>query len=70
MKCDYKNGHLLSTKIWFGGNNTYWNLFEDNDPKLTSKICKKFKVDNRMQSLLWPSQSLDCNSIENVSFVA
>ncbi|CAF3005901.1 unnamed protein product [Rotaria sp. Silwood2] len=40
--------------------------FEDNDPKHTSKICKRFKVDNGVQSLPWPSQSPDCNPIENV----
>ena len=62
----YKNGLLPSTKIWFGDNNTYWNLLEHNDPKHTSKICKKFKVDNGIQPLPWPSQSPDCNPIENV----
>ena len=62
----YKNGLLPSTKKWFGDNDTYWNLLEDNDPKHTSKICKKFKVDNGIQSLSWPSQSTDCNPIENV----
>ena len=62
----YKNGLLPSTKKRFGDNNTYWNLLEDNDPKHTSKIYKKFKVDNGIQSLPWPSQSPDCNPIENV----
>ena len=62
----YKNGLLPSTKKWFDDNNTYWNLLEDNDPKHTSKICKKFKVDNGIQSISWPSQSPDCNPIENV----
>ena len=58
----------LMCKIYkrFGDNNTYWNLLEDNDPKHTSKISKKFKVDNGIQSLSWPSQSPDCNPIENV----
>ncbi|CAF1996242.1 unnamed protein product [Rotaria magnacalcarata] len=41
-------------------------LLEDNDPKHTSKMCKRFKVDNGIQSLAWPSQSPDCNPIENI----
>ncbi|CAM4964110.1 unnamed protein product [Rotaria socialis] len=62
----YKNGLLPSTKKWFGNNASHWKLLEDNDPKHTSKMCKRFKVDNGIQSLAWPSQSPDCNPIENV----
>ncbi|CAF3466931.1 unnamed protein product [Rotaria sp. Silwood2] len=62
----YKYGLVPSTKKWFGDNNTNWSLLKDNDPKHTSKMCKRFKVDNGVQSLPWPSQSPDCNPIENV----
>jgi transposase len=62
----YKNELLPSVKKWFGDNNYYWKLLEDNDPKHTSKTSKKFKVNSGIQSLSWPSQSPDCNPIENV----
>ncbi|CAF4040016.1 unnamed protein product [Rotaria sp. Silwood1] len=29
-------------------------------------MCKRFKVDNGVQSLPWSSQSPDCNPIENI----
>ncbi|CAF2994437.1 unnamed protein product [Rotaria sp. Silwood2] len=62
----YQNGLLPSVKKWFGDNSNHWTLLEDNDPKHTSKTSKTFKTNNGMQSLPWPSQSPDCNPIENV----
>lgn len=62
----YKKGLLPSAKKWFGDNNFNWRLLEDNDPKHVSKTSKTFKVNNDIQSLPWPSQSPDCNPIENV----
>ncbi len=62
----YKNGLLPSVKIWFGDTNYSWKLLEDNDPKHTSKTSKTFKVNNGIQSLPCPSQSPDCNPVENV----
>jgi hypothetical protein len=62
----YKNGLLSSVKRWFGDHSSSWKLLEDNDPKHMSKMSKTFKVENGIQSLPWPSQSPDCNPIENV----
>jgi hypothetical protein len=62
----YNNGLLPSARKWFGENNSHWKLLEDNDLKHLSKMSKKFKVDNDIQSLPWPSQSPDCKPIENV----
>jgi hypothetical protein len=62
----YKNGLLPSVKKWFGESSNYWKLLEDNDPKHTSQMSKTFKVKNGIHSLPWPSQSPDCNPIENV----
>ena len=42
----YKNGLLSSTKKWFGNNCSRWKLLEGNDPKHTSKMSEKFKMDN------------------------
>jgi transposase len=47
----YKIGLLPSVKRWFGDNNYQWKLLEDNDPKHTSKMSKKFKINNNIQSL-------------------
>jgi len=62
----YKDGLLSSVKKWYGDNNCNWKLLEDNDPKHTSKTSRTFKANNGIQSLPWPSQSPDCNPIENV----
>lgn len=62
----YKNGLLPSVIKWFGEDSNDWKLLEDNDPKHRSKMSKAFKVDNDIESLPWPSQSPDCNPIENV----
>jgi transposase len=62
----YKNGLLPSVNKWFGDNSCDWKLLEDNDPKHTSKFSKRFKSNNSIESLPWPSQSPDCNPIENV----
>lgn len=43
-------------------------LQQDNDPKHTSKLCKKYlqllEKKNILQNMEWPAQSPDCNPIE------
>ena len=57
--------HLLVQAKVFHGNS--WFLIEDNDPKHTSKLAKKWMTKNMPNKLLdWPSQSPDLNPIENL----
>jgi hypothetical protein len=47
-------------------NNHIKHINNENDPKHRSKIVTKFKNDNNIQSLDWPSNSPDLNPQENV----
>lgn len=62
----YEQGLLASTSKLFGEGNIDWILQEDNDPKHRSKIVKKWKEENGIEVLSWPSMSPDQNPIENV----
>lgn len=66
MCCIYKNGLLPSISMLFGEDDIDWFLQEDNDPKHRSKIATKWKAENNVKVLPWPSMSPDQNPIENV----
>lgn len=62
----YEWGLLASVSKFFGEGCLDWILQEDNDPKHRSKIAKKWKAENNVEELSWPSMSPDQNPIENV----
>ena len=62
----YKTTLLSSARKFFGGDNHSWLLQEDNDPKHTSEKAQRWRDENQVNRISWPSQSPDLNPMENV----
>ena len=62
----YEEALLPSACDMFGNQSHSWLLQEDNDPKHTSLLCRKWKEENGVEKIDWPSSSPDLNPIENV----
>jgi transposase len=62
----YKKTLLPSVRNFFGEDDNNWKLQEDNDPKHTSGKAQKWKDENDIKRISWPSQSPDLNPMENV----
>jgi transposase len=62
----YKTTLLSSARKFFGEDNHSWLLQEDNDPKHTSGKAQKWRKENDVNRISWPSQSPDLNPMENV----
>ena len=62
----YESALLPSSEQWFGDEEMGWVLQEDNDPKHTARLAKKWKEEHLVERMPWPAQSPDLNPIENV----
>jgi transposase len=66
LMCEIYKTALIPSASKFFSRSDGWLLQEDNDPKHRSNISKRWKNDNSINMLPWPSYSPDQNPIENV----
>src|SRR4030081_876099 len=51
----YETTLFPSAGIFFGKDNHSWSLQEDNDPKHMSKKAQKWRKENQVKRIFWPS---------------